>query len=400
MSVLALMILYMAVVVYFLSQMDLWNTSQIKNTVFWCASVGFVTLYKIESIKKDRSFFKHAVMGNFRLLAVLQFVIGVYTFPIFIELLLMPFLVLVTAMLAIAESDKKYYQVKVLLEYLLFIFGVTLIGYTLYMLMTNFGEFGNEKTAYDFFVPSLLTIFYLPFVFFMLIYSSYEQVFVRLQFSIKNKLHRNLAKIYALILLNVRMSLLDRWSYHVARMNIESHAALVETFRHIFKVRRAEKNPINVPTQLGWSPYQAKEYLSSEGLGTGFYNKMFEDEWSASSSMKEFGDGFIQDNIVYYVEGSEEVAKVLKLKVSVNDAVRTRKSCEKLEAMAEILSLSSLGLPLSEGMKRAISGCNSYSEKAEDKKITLIVECWPNHKFNGFDLKFLISRIEQSAAVG
>src|SRR5690554_761917 len=42
MSVLALMVLYMAVVVYFLSEMDLWNTDQIKNTVFWCASVGFI----------------------------------------------------------------------------------------------------------------------------------------------------------------------------------------------------------------------------------------------------------------------------------------------------------------------------------------------------------------------
>jgi hypothetical protein len=109
--------------------------------------------------------------------------------------------------------------------------------------------------------------------------------------------------------------------------------------------------------------------------------------------MEEFGDGLIQDNIAYYVEGSEEIAKVLKLKVNVNNAVRTHQSCEKLVAMAEALSVASLSLPLSENMVNAISGCNSYSEQAGDRKLALIVERWPNHKFNGFDFKFLISSI-------
>jgi hypothetical protein len=61
--------------------------------------------------------------------------------------------------------------------------------------------------------------------------------------------------------------------------------------------------------------------------------------------------------------------------------------------MAEALSISSLGLPLSDEMKSAISGCNSYSEKVVGKTIALVVEHWPNHEFNGFDLTILISSI-------
>lgn len=259
--------------------------------------------------------------------------------------------------------------------------------------MTNFDEFGNEKTAYDFFIPPLLTLFYLPFLFFMLVYSTYEQVFVRLRFSTENRLYRNLAKIYALVLFNIRMSLLDRWSLHIARIKVESHTDLVESFRHIFKVRKAEKNPINVPIDQGWSPYQAKEFLSCEGLNTRFYNNICEDEWVASSPMKEFSDGIIPDNIAYYVEGSEKIAKMLKLKVNVNDSSRTYQACEKLKSMAEVLSISSLGLSLSKQMTKAIADCNSYSEKVEDKTIEFVVEHWPDHKFKGFDLKFMISSI-------
>ncbi|WP_409421508.1 hypothetical protein ABHF91_00245 [Pseudaeromonas sp. ZJS20] len=393
MSVLGLMVAYMMFVVYLLYEMDLWNTEQIKNTIFWCVSVGFMSLFKVESIKKDKSFFKHSVLDNLKLLAILQFVVGIYTFPLWIETLLVPILALISVMTTIAEMDKKHHQVKVLLEHCLSVFGVILIVYTLYMLATSFDEFANEKNAYDFFVPPLLSLFYLPFVFFILVYSTYEQVFIRLKFSIANKQHLNLAKVYALVLFNFQLSLLDRWSYHVDRIRVKSHSDLVESFRHIFKVRRAESNPIDVPIDLGWSPYQAKEFLACEGLSTGFYNNLFEEEWFATSPMEDFSDGIIPDNISYYVEGSREVAKVLKLKVNVNDAARTYQACQKLESTAEVLSLSSLGLSLSKEMKNAISCCNPYCEKVDGKAIALIVEYWPNHKFNGFDLKFMISNI-------
>lgn len=393
MTVLCLMVSYMAIVIYWLSELDLWNFEQLKNTVFWCVSVGFMSLFKLEKIKQDKHFFKHSVLDNLKLLAILQFVVGVYTFPLWVEVLLVPVLALLGAMLAIAETDRKHHQVKAFLEYCLFSLGVILIVYTLYMLVTDFGEFGKEKTAYDFFVPPLLTLCYLPFVFFMLVYSTYEQAFFRLRYSIKSRFHRYVAKLYAFILFNVRFSLLERWSFQVAKANIESHSDLVNTFKYIFKVRYSEENPKEVPKEQGWSPYKAKEFLVNEGLSTGFYNRSFEEEWFASSPMKEFSDGIIPDNIAYYVEGSEDVAKVLKLKVNVNDASRIHQACEKLEAMAEALSISSLSRPLSDEMKSAISGCKSYSEKLDDKTIAFVVEYWPNHKFNGFDLKLLISSI-------
>ncbi|MDZ4316914.1 MAG: hypothetical protein U0989_19380, partial [Azonexus sp.] len=87
-SVLILMIIYMGIFVYFMSEANLWNAEQIKNTVFWVVAVGLMSLFKLESIKKDKSFFKHSVIDNLKILAVIQFVIGIYTFPLWAELLL------------------------------------------------------------------------------------------------------------------------------------------------------------------------------------------------------------------------------------------------------------------------------------------------------------------------
>lgn len=393
MSVLCLMVAYMVIVIYWLYKLDLWSFEQLKNTIFWCVSVGFMSLFRLEKVKKYKSFFKNSVLDNLKLLAVLQFILGVYTFSLWVEIVLVPIFVLLGAMLAITKKDTEHNQVKAILEYTLTSFGVVLIVYTIYMLITNFGEFGQAKTAYDFFTPPMLTLFYLPFIFLMLVYSTYEQVFVRLRFSIKSRSHRYVAKLFALILFNFQLSLLERWSIQLAKTNIKSYLDLIETFKYIFKVKYSEKHPKEVPKEQGWSPYKAKDFLVNEGLSTGFYNRFTGEEWFASSSIQELSDGIVPDNIAYYIEGSEEVAKVLKLKVNVNDASRASQACEKLEAIAEVLSISSLKKPLSEEMKNAISGRNSYFEKIEDKTITLIVEHWPNHKFKGFDLKLLISNI-------
>ena len=149
----------------------------------------------------------------------------------------------------------------------------------------------------------------------------------------------------------------------------------------------------DVPTELGWSPYKAKDFLSNEGVCTGFYNNLYEDEWSASSPMEEFGDGIIPDNIAYYVEGTEEVAKTLKLKANVNDAARSRMVLKKLAELAEALNLAGLNQCLSDQMKDAIIQGEPYSERCENNTISLVEEKWLGHRFNGYDLKFIISSI-------
>jgi hypothetical protein len=237
-SILMLLAIYMGMVIYLMAKIDLWDATQIKNTVFWAVSVGFMSLFKLESIKKDKSFFKHSVADNLKLLAIIQFIVGVYTFPLWVELLLVPVLAVIGGMAAVAESDEKYSQVKRLIDVILALFSAFVIAYTAYMLITNFGKFGQEETVYDFIVPILLTLSYIPFIFVMMIYSTYEQVFISLRSSIKENKYRVFAKIYAVAFFNFQLSLLERWSNQLAIENIDSHRKLINSFSYMCKVKR------------------------------------------------------------------------------------------------------------------------------------------------------------------
>ena len=177
-SIFAVMIIYIVIVVFALFTVGLWESHQLKNTIIWTISVAALSLFKILSIKKDRTkFFKELAINSVKLVAIIQFIVGVYTFGLVIELLIVPASVLVGGMLAMAQTDKKYHFMKKPLNIILVISGNILIFYTIYMLVTNFREFAEIQTLYDFYIPPLLTIMYLPFIFIMMMFFSYEGVF-------------------------------------------------------------------------------------------------------------------------------------------------------------------------------------------------------------------------------
>lgn len=392
-SILTLMIIYIGVVVYLMSEASLWNIGQIKNTVFWAVTVGIMSLFKLESIKSDRGFFKHSVIDNLKALAIIQFVVSVYTFPLWAELLLVPILALIGGMSAIAETDKRYNQVKQLLDFLLIFFGITVIAYTAYMLITNFSEFGQKSTVYDFIVPPLLTLFYLPFIYMMMVYSTYQQAFMRLRFLIKENKQRFIAKTYAVLFFNFRLALLERWLNHISIEKISSHRELINSFKHIRRVTKLEKSVCEVPFVAGWSPYIAKEFLSNQGLATGYYNKLYDNEWFASSSMVELGSEIIPDNIAYYVEGVEGVAKSLKIKLNVNDSSRSHSSRKILLDRAETLIEKSLNMNITESTKNSLLAGEPHCERYGNKFVSIAVDLWPEHKSNGYEIKLIVSCI-------
>jgi hypothetical protein len=381
-TVVFLMLVYIAGIIYFLFEFQLWDIGQAKNTVIWVVSVGFMSLFKLEAIKKDRVFFKHSVLDNLKLIAIIQFVIGVYSFSLLVELLLVP-------MLAFAESNDKYSQVNKLLNNLMAVFGLVVIICTVYMLITDFREIAKEQTIYDFTIPPLLTLLYIPFIFFMMVYSTYEQVFIRLSFFIKKPKIRLLAKTYAIFVFNVRTELMERWASSLPYADTGSHKGILRSIKKIFKMRAAERNPRAVTAHEGWFPYKAKDFLFSQGFQTGYYHESY-DGWNACSPMIEIGQGLFPNNIAYYVDGNEKSAKSLKVKVNINDKEESNQANAKLLEAAKRLYKAALNSEFPVWLEEAIIKGNQVEEEIDCFKVSYQKEEWPNHRYGGYHLIFTI----------
>jgi len=387
------MIIYITIIVFGLFKIGLWESNQLKNTIIWAISVGALSLFKINPIKKDPHFFKNSVFDNFKLIAIVQFVVGIYTFNLLIELLLIPVLVMLCTMLVLAKTDDKYHLVEKILSRIMAIIGIIFIFYSTYMLATNFGEFAKIQTIYDFSIPPLLTLLYLPFIFIMMVFRTYELVFIKLKSQINESKVQHFAKIYSMSKFHFRIDLLERWVSILPFQDTSSKEGIKISVKQIFKMVSTEKDPPEIPHREGWSPYTAKQFLLNEGLETGYYHPIVPEEWFASSPLIEVGNDIISNYISYFVDGNEYIANSLMLILDVYSRESATIAHSKLLSCIRTLLKAALDLDISSDMETAIMKGKNQIFKFDFFMVTIEKNDWSKNRISGYDIKFVLSKI-------
>src|SRR5690606_29830316 len=106
--VLTLMTGYIGLIVYGLAQLGLWDFSQTKNTLLWASTVAPVSLFRVPAMAEDEDYFKKALVDNFKVIAVFEFVVTFYTFPLWIELIVIPVSAFLVMVQAYSERKSEY----------------------------------------------------------------------------------------------------------------------------------------------------------------------------------------------------------------------------------------------------------------------------------------------------
>ena len=387
----ALIISYVLILVIWLFQLGLWDWSQSKNTIIWLVSVGWLSLFNLDKYRKNQHFYKEFCFSNFKLLAIVQFILGIYTFSIWVELILVPVLALFGMLHAFSQTDKKFLQAEKLITNIFAFYGLGLISYTLYMAIKDFNSLANEATAYDFLIPSILTILYLPFVYLMLLYSTYERVFIRLRFSIKEHKLLKYAKFYAFIRFHFRLNLLDRWVKSLVYVTIQTNADINRSVDEFFSRLRIEKNPPAIKTNKGWSPFDAMYFLKEEGIVAEDYHPTFSNEWVARSEyVKTSQDRDISNSVIYRVNGNATIADSLELDFSMSSVDSLKAGHDQLLFYAKALINKALDREAPEDVVQAIMEGISSVFKIGIYEVELKKNEWGNKSLRGYDFEFYI----------
>ncbi|MGY6277852.1 hypothetical protein [Methylomonas sp. MgM2] len=387
----SLLIIHTLASVWVLSQIGIWNSAQIKNTFLWFIGVAAVSFFRINKIADDPHYFQNAIKDNIKLIVFIEFLVTFYTFNLVVEIVFVPFMALIGALLAVSQTDEKYILVQKALSKLIEIIGISIIIYTSYRLIVDFNDFAQVQTVLDFFVPIALSIFLLPLIYIFHVYMVYEGVFVRMQFSIKDEKLRTYAKRSSIINYKLDLSALRRWADALNREDIVVSSDVDKLHEEIARLEAEEKNPPVVPFELGWSPYKISSVLETAGLKVGHYKKLHEDDWFASSPYLEIGNGLLPNNIAYYLEGNRFAVTKLKLKMNINEEEQSTEAHSILCALASALHLHALGSELNQGFKNAIMEGGDKEDQVKTKLVSVSTERWQNNR--GYDVGFSISNI-------
>ena len=177
---LGLMIVYTLGIIVFLSAVNLWNASLVKDTILWFLFSGFVLLVVSVTSKDTGNIFWKTVADNTKLVLLLEFIVNTYTFSLFLELLLVPAVAVIAMVDTVARLSRKDAAIAKLTGTLQAMVGLLILGVATYKAVSDYQILGSMSTIRSVLLAPLLSILFSPFIYLTLIVSTYELLFVRI----------------------------------------------------------------------------------------------------------------------------------------------------------------------------------------------------------------------------
>ncbi|MCG6191486.1 hypothetical protein [Maribellus maritimus] len=181
MKIYAILGMYLFLMFYALYKVKFWDLAYLKDSLLWLFTVGFVLMFKsVEA--KNFTYFKNILRESLKWTVLFEFIINFYSFSLITEFIMLPVLVFIATTQAFSELDKTNIQVTKLLTNILSIIGFVFLGFSIYKTIIGFETFFSFTTLRIFIFPIVLTTLFLPFIYFLSLFSIYESYFVRLDF--------------------------------------------------------------------------------------------------------------------------------------------------------------------------------------------------------------------------
>ncbi len=359
------MFFYSLGMVYLLNKIGLWENHQIKNFIYWLIAVGILTHFK-----KDAYNVKSVIKDTVSLIAIFQFILTFYTFNLFFEILFIFMTTVCILVKTLSEGEDDMKNITKIANFILSTFGFIMLLLSINKYITNFNEFSNSKTLYDFFVPTFLSIMIIPYfyIFFMIV--RYESALISLNFAIKNneKL-KKYAKMKGMLAFNFDSKSFERWCKNLISYDLNKKT-INESIQDIKKINKVKKNIHKIDIKKGWHPFIADEFLKNYNIVVKEYRKSFSGIWSGSSNCIFISEE--NSNIHYRIEG--EIDCVNRLQVELFFYFKNtniEKSYNTFVNICNDLAIKSLGYPLTKEIVNTLIGEDNLERKFYEKRIEI-----------------------------
>lgn len=188
-----LLIAYILLIVFILIKVDFWGISLLKDTIFWTFGSAIILIFNLKKIKRNADF-KPLLMGIFKWTIFVEFVVALYSFSIFAELIIFPIVTFLGIMKAYSDTDEQHSKVNSILGKFLNIIAFTILAYTVYKVFTDSKTLFAISALKSFTLPIILSLSFLPFIYVLNIYMKYESLALRINFIIPDKKMRDVIK--------------------------------------------------------------------------------------------------------------------------------------------------------------------------------------------------------------
>ncbi len=218
--------IYFVGFVWVLSVVGIWEESQLKLTILWFFSVGLAGLASAAKVSDGAANVKEKMKSNFSISVFLDFFVNLYRMPLLAELLFVPFTAALGAVVAYSGFHEKYKKVETLGNRLIVGIGLAVLAYAVYATTTNYDEVATLDNARSLILPIMFSLGILPIYWAGVVYVSYENVFIRISFIIKDESLHRYAKMSLIRAFRADTQRLHAWFRQAWHVNLDSAEAI------------------------------------------------------------------------------------------------------------------------------------------------------------------------------
>lgn len=123
---------------------DSWDKTLLKETIVWAISSGVVFTFSAVS-KKDTTFFQ-VLSDNFKISALLAFFVNIYSFDLWVELIIFPIMTFVVLMNAVAQVKDELKDSRTITSALVVVFSFIYFCFSVWLFIARIspGQFFSE----------------------------------------------------------------------------------------------------------------------------------------------------------------------------------------------------------------------------------------------------------------
>lgn len=189
-TALVCMSLYVVAVVYFLFEIGFWQTYLIKDTIIWFIFSGVVGAFAAIGKAKNIDFFVSTIRDSVSLVLLVEFITNLYSFSLLIEFILIPLVTLIVICSTLMDLSPEFQNpesqpVKRLFTFLNISIGLTVLSHSVGLIFINLRIEDSVQSLKSLLLAPILSVMFLGFTYIFVLWSSYEQIFIRLGFGEK-----------------------------------------------------------------------------------------------------------------------------------------------------------------------------------------------------------------------
>lgn len=171
--------LYSIIMVLILYKLKYWEFIYVKDTLLWIFFSAIYLSYKVADSNGEIKVFKDIFKETFGIFVIIDFLLNTYTFSLIVEVILLVvllFLGLMIGFIEVSPDTDGYDQVHKLFTWIDIYIGINILLYIVIKVLGNMKSLLTTSTLKSFLLPIILTLIFLPYLFYLRTRLSYERL--------------------------------------------------------------------------------------------------------------------------------------------------------------------------------------------------------------------------------